>query len=168
MLIGGIAVIARGVPRKTDDVDATVWAPELDVAELLGRLAEHGIVPRISDAEAFAEQAQVLLLRHEPSGTPMEITLARLPFEEDALARAERIDIGTTAVPVALAEDLVVYKVVAARERDQADVERLLLLHGDAIDLGRVRRLVRAFADALDEPERVEAFEAIVRRSREP
>jgi hypothetical protein len=25
MIIGGVAVIARGVPRLTDDVDATIW-----------------------------------------------------------------------------------------------------------------------------------------------
>lgn len=29
MVIGGIAVIARGVPRQTVDVDATLWGAEV-------------------------------------------------------------------------------------------------------------------------------------------
>jgi hypothetical protein len=34
MVIGGIAVIARGVPRHTADVDATIWAEDLDAIDL--------------------------------------------------------------------------------------------------------------------------------------
>jgi hypothetical protein len=41
---------------------------------------------------------------------------------------------------------------------------RLLGLHGDRIDLDRVRPLIRELADVLGEPERVPAFEAIVAR----
>lgn len=166
MLIGGLAVIARGVTRDTDDVDATVWAPTVSLDRLLEALAAEGIAGRIDDARQFAERAQVLLLRHQPSSTPMEISLAWLPFEEEALARAETLDLAGVSLPVATAEDLVIYKAVAWRDRDRADIERLLQLHGPTLDLGRVRALVREFADALEEPERVEEFELILRRTR--
>lgn len=164
MLIGGLAVIARGVPRDTDDIDATVWAPELEVGDLLAALGDEQITGRIPDVEAFARRNQVLLLQHEPTSTPLEISLARLPFEEEAMARAEHLSLGEARIPVAVAEDLVVYKVVAWRDRDRADVERLLAAHRGSIDLDRVRDLVRQFAEALDEPERIEEFESLVRR----
>jgi hypothetical protein len=164
MVIGGIAVIARGVPRQTVDVDATVWAAAVDLDTLARGLARHGIVPRTADALEFARRQQVLLLRHEPSGTPMEVSLAWLPFERDALDRATLVDFGGVRIRVAAPEDLVVYKAVAWRERDRADIERLLARHASRIDLGRVRSLVREFAHALDEPERVAAFDAIVTR----
>jgi hypothetical protein len=86
MIIGGIAVIARGVPRLTRDVGATVAGGALDLAELLRRLAAHELVPRIDDAVPFAEAYQVLLLRHEPSGVDVDLSIAWLPFELDALA----------------------------------------------------------------------------------
>jgi len=168
MVIGGIAVIARGVPRQTVDVDATVWAEAVEVDALLDLLARHDIRPRIADAAAFAQRHQVLLLRHDPSGTPVEISFAWLPFEREALARATLVDFAGVRVRVATPEDLVVYKAVAWRDRDRSDVERLLTLHGDGIDLARVRSLIREFADALDEPERVPAFEAIVARITRP
>jgi hypothetical protein len=164
MLIGGLAVIARGVIRDTDDIDATVWAPDLKLPQLVASLARERIVGRIEDLEDFARANQVLLLRHAPSGTPLEISLAWLPFEDEAMGRAENLLLGDTEIPVALAEDLVIYKAVAWRDRDQADIERLLILHRDAIDLDRVREIVRQFADALEEPERVDQFDALVGR----
>lgn len=88
-----------------------------------------------------------------------------LPFEREALSRASTVDFGALTIPVAQAEDLVVYKAVAWRDRDKEDIERLLLLHGGEIDLGRVRDLVRHFAEALGEPERLEGFETLVRRA---
>ncbi|MGH7267944.1 MAG: hypothetical protein ACREMB_24270 [Candidatus Rokuibacteriota bacterium] len=51
-------------------------------------------------------------------------------------------------------------------DRDRADIERLLALHGDRVDLDRIRFLVREFARALEEPERVSGFDAIVDRAR--
>lgn len=165
MVIGGIAVIARGVPRQTVDIDAAVWAEGLDLDHLVDVLARHDLEPRIADALTFARQRQVLLLRHRPSATPLEISLAWLPFERAALERAESFDFGGVRIPIAQAEDLVIYKAVAWRERDRSDIERLLLRYGHQVDLGRVRTLVRQFADALDEPERVEQFEALVRRT---
>lgn len=165
MIIGGIAVIARGVPRLTVDVDATVWGADVSLEALFSALSVHEIVARIPDAEGFARRRQVLLLEHRPTGTPLEVSLGWLPFEREALERASAVDFGGQTIVVPQVEDLLVYKAVAWRDRDKEDVERLLLLHGDAIDLGRVRDFVRRFADALEEPERVEQFESLVRRT---
>ena len=165
MIIGGIAVIARGVPRQTSDIDATIWAEGLELDVILPTIVAEGFVPRTADAITFARERHVLLLRHEPTGTPLELILAYLPFERSALERADLVDFGGVSLPAATPEDLIVYKAVAWRDRDRSDVERLLALHGRSIDLERVRRLLREFAAALDEPDRVDQFEALVRRA---
>ena len=164
MLIGGIAVIARGVPRTTLDIDAAVWAEGLDLDRAMAIFGRHGLAPRIQAARQFANERQVLLLRHEASGTPLDVSLAWLPFERDALARATPVDFGGATLRVALVEDLVVYKAVAWRERDRTDIERLLVAHPGTVDLGRVRSLVAEFAVHLDAPERVAEFEALLTR----
>lgn len=165
MLIGGVAVILRGVARVTTDVDATVRAEGLDLDALAHALARHGIVARIPDLLEFARVNQVLLLRHEPTRTPIEISLAWLPFEQEALQRAEIVELAEGGVPVAHVEDLIIYKAVAWRDRDRADVERLLIRHGDRVDLTHIRRVVGEFAEALDAPERVEQLEAMIARA---
>lgn len=168
MIIGGIAVIARGVPRQTIDIDATVWGESLTLEPLLEALARQRLVPRIADAIEFARQHQILLLEHGPSGTPVDLGLAWLPFERQALERASIVDFGGVPVRVATPEDLIIYKAVAWRDRDRADVERLLVLYGAQVDLRRIRGLVHEFAQALDEPRRVEEFEALVVRALGP
>ncbi len=165
MLIGGLAVIARGVPRHTVDIDVTVWAAGVDLDRLFAVLGAHDIIPRIPDAHAFARERQVLLLSHRPTGTPLDVSLAWLPFEADALARARLVDFAGTSILVAQADDLIVYKAIAWRDRDRADIERLLNVHGPALDLVRVRALVAQFAEALESPDRLEAFDALVRRA---
>jgi predicted nucleotidyltransferase len=111
-------------------------------------------------------ERQVLLLVHEPTRVTMEITFGWLPFEEEALARASEIEFEGDRLRIARPEDLIVYKAAAWRDRDRSDIERLLTLHGDTIDLERVRRLVAEIAEALDDPGRVAAFEKIVERAR--
>ena len=166
MIIGGIAVIAAGVPRDTIDIDATVLgrAADLDVViEVFGR---HGVIPRVPDARQFARERQVLLLVHEPSGVTIEVSFAWLPFEEEALSRAREIDVEGLSVRVARPEDLIVYKAAAWRDRDRTDIERLLTLYGGVIDVERVRGLIRDIGSALDDPHRIDEFDAMLARAR--
>jgi hypothetical protein len=165
MIIGGIAVIARGVPRLTVDADATVWGEQVDLDDLVQILDQHQIVPRIQDALNFARQRQVLLLRHDPSGTPIEVSIAWLPFEKEALGKATLIRFAGTEIPVATAEDLVIYKALAWRDQDRYDIERLIVLHGKTMDLERIRSFVEQFAEILEDPQRVQEFNRLVQRA---
>jgi hypothetical protein len=165
MLIGGIAVIARGVARTTRDVDATVSSDGVRLEEMLPVFEEQGLRPRIDDALGFAQVNQVLLLRHEASGVDVDVSIAWLPFELDAIRASDSLELAGVDVPVARAEDLVIYKSVAWRPQDQQDVERLLTLHGRGMDLARVTRIVAELAAAIDEPERSKALEEIIRRA---
>jgi hypothetical protein len=149
-VIGGIAVIARGVPRLTRDIDIAIAGADVTVAELANELASAGIEPRIDDALAFAEESQVLLARHRDSGVDIDVSLASLPFDLEALAAAKPETLGGVRIAIAQPEDLIIFKAVAWRPQDQQDVERLIALHGRDVDLERVRRHVKELGDALE------------------
>jgi len=155
MLIGGIAAIMRGVPRATRDIDVTISGGHGPLADTAHVLAGRGLVPRIPNALAFADANQVLLLRHEPSGVEIDLSLAWLSFEEEAISAAELLDVGGARVPVARPEDLIIYKAVAWRPQDQQDIERLMALHRSSIDEQRVLRVVTELVEALGTPERM-------------
>ena len=163
LVIGGVAVIAAGVPRLTADIDATIWAPGTDPEALLDLLRIHRIVPRISDAITFAKERQVLLVQHEPSGVPVDLSLAWLPFEEEAVRCGVECDYAGVPIRLPRPEDLIIYKLVAARPRDLDDVEKLLLLYGGSLDIARIRRVIREFAEVLEDPARLEALERLLR-----
>lgn len=164
MVIGGIGVVARGVPRTTRDIDATTPGGAISSDALLQALAEAGIEPRIADVAAFAATTSVLLLRHVRTGIDVDLTLAWSPFELEALAAAETVRVGGVSVPIARAEDLVVYKVIGGRPVDLADIDELLVLHARSMDLDRVRALAAEVAEALDDPGRLDRLLAALRR----
>lgn len=164
MFIDGVAVIALGVPRLTVDIDATVLAANLDLNRLFEIAERHGFSPRVQDASSFAHAHQVVLLEHKASGIPVDITLASLPFEEDAIGSSTEINYAGTPIKIPAPGDLLVYKVVAAQPRDLEDAEKLLLLYGSRLDLGRIRGVISQFAGALEDPGRLEVWDRMVGR----
>jgi len=104
-----------------------------------------------------------VLLHHARSGVPIDISLAWLPFETEAIQHARETDFAGVRIRVPRPDDLVVYKLVAARPRDVDDAEKLLAIHGRTLDLPRVRRLLEEFCRALEDPSRLETFERLLR-----
>ena len=164
-VIGGIAVIARGVSRLTRDIDIAVASADVTSAALASELQKVGIVPRIHDAVAFADENHVLLMKHAATGVEIDISRASLPFELEALAAAQHESLAGVRIAVVQPEDLIIFKAVAWRPVDQQDVERLLALHGDRVDLARIREHVKAFGEAL-EVDRVRDLDALIARMR--
>jgi len=152
MVIGGIAVIARGVRRFTGDIDAAVRGDEIDVAPLIKALAKKRIVPRIAQAEQFARESLVLLLRHEPSGVEFDISFVWTDFEQEAIAAASIATFGTVKAPMAQPEDLIVFKAIAGRGKDIDDATALLSLY-PGLDLARLRARVQQLAALAETPE---------------
>jgi hypothetical protein len=163
MVIGGIAIIARGVRRMTADIDAVVQGDRTDVPSLLRLLARKRIVPRIDDAEAFVRESMVLLLRHDPTGVELDVSFAWTVFEHDAIEASTDATYGNVVAPMARAEDLVVLKAMAARPVDIEDASALLLMHKD-IDLDRVRRRLGELAAMADEPALLAGLEQVIKR----
>jgi Nucleotidyl transferase of unknown function (DUF2204) len=161
MIIGGIAVIARGVRRFTSDIDAAIRGDEIDVSTLIRALAKKRIVPRISHAKAFALENLVLLLRHEPSGVEFDVSFAWTTFEHEAIAAATVAPFGTVEAPMAQPEDLIVFKSIAGRGKDIDDVTALLALY-PKVALARIRARVRELAAAADTPELAAGLEIAI------
>jgi hypothetical protein len=135
--IGGLAVQRWGEPRLTRDVDLTLLTGFGHEAPFIDLLVER-FDSRIPDAAEFAVRHRVLLLKAS-EGVPIDIALGGLPFEERAVGRA-------TAWPVpdgdplltCSAEDLVVHKVFAGRNRDWADIDGIIARHGSTLDVATI------------------------------
>ena len=95
----------------------------------------------------------------------IDVSRASLPFELEALAAARDESLAGVRIAVIQAEDLIIFKAVAWRPVDQQDVERLLTLHGDRVDLERIRNHVKAF-DAALEVDRLRELDAVLARTR--
>ena len=161
VVIGGVAASLLGRPRVTGDIGALVLVAGDDWDAFVAKGARFAIYPRRADVIAFARRTRVLLLRHDPTGIDLDVSVAALPFEYDIVTRGRRRRIAGLSVPMITPEDLIVMKAIAHRPRDIADIEGLRDVH-PRLDRARIVRLVREFATILEAPELVRDLERIL------
>jgi hypothetical protein len=130
--IGGLAVLRWGEPRLTRDVDLTVIALPGSEQIAVDSLLE-GFASRIADARAFALANRVLLLR-AANGVPLDVALGALDFELRAVERATPWMVDTRSLLTCSAEDLIIFKTFAGRDRDWLDVEGVVIRQGRSLD----------------------------------
>jgi hypothetical protein len=131
--MGGVAVQRWGEPRLTLDVDLTVLAGFGNESTYVDQLLEE-FSPRRADAREFALRYRVLLLQTSV-GIAADVALGAVPFEERAVARASPFEIGEgVSLLTCSAEDLIVFKVFAGRDKDWLDVEGITIRQGGNLD----------------------------------
>ncbi len=131
--IGGVAVQRWGEPRLTVDADATVLSHWDDDTRLTDALLAV-FAGRRPDSREFALQHRVLLLRAS-DGTPLDIALGAIPFEQRSVGRASVWHLpGERKLLTCSAEDLIVHKAFAARDRDWVDIDGVLARQGSSLD----------------------------------
>ncbi len=163
LVIGGVAVAILGKPRATQDVDALISLDETRLRPFFDEGPRHGFEPRMRDAFSFAEKAKVLLMKQDSTGIPVDISLALLPFEKNAISRGTLVSLGDIRFSVPTPEDLIIMKAVAHRGRDRADIEQILDVHPD-VDATLILQTVKEFADVLESPEVYEELNRLLKQ----
>jgi len=158
MLIGGQAVLLHGRVRLTEDIDITLGvAPDrLPAIQAVCRDLGFEALPR--DVERFVRETFVLPVRDQASGIRVDFVFSTTPYERQAIARAERVEVGGEAVPFATAEDLIIHKLFAGRAVDWEDAVSVVRRKRNAIDWAYVEARAREFVEVPgrgDLPERV-------------
>jgi len=105
----------------------------------------------------------MLLVRHQPTNFPLDISLGLIEFEERLIERASPIKIGRLNIPVATTEDLIILKAMADRPQDIADIDHLLTANPHVHRL-YIRRVLKEFSRILERPEMHVQFEALLKR----
>lgn len=163
-VIGGLAVQRWGEPRATQDVDFSMLAPVGEERASLDRLLQ-SFKPRRNDAFEFAIANRVLLIQ-ATNQVAVDLGLAGSGFEVEVLERASPWVYRGTSIVTCSAEDLVIYKLVAGRARDVADIEGIVRRQRADLDVGRIRRFGALFAELKEEPELLGPFEQALARGR--
>jgi hypothetical protein len=165
-IIGGVAVQRWGEIRFTRDVDLSLFTGFGDEERYVHEWLK-GFQLRPPGTAEMARRARVLLLT-DTRGIPVDVALGALPFEERAIQRSSLWEIPDGGgLRTCSAEDLVVHKCFANRERDWPDVEAILARQGRRLDLALVRNELRPLAELKEAPEILDRLErAISRRDR--
>jgi predicted nucleotidyltransferase len=144
-IIGGIALAQWGLPRLTQDVDIKVMVPNTEYSTV-----------RLDIEQTFPESARALtntfIVAVSIEGVTVVLLLALPGYEEMMINRSIQVDFDGSPIWVCTAEDLIIQKVVANREKDWLDVETVLIEQKGKLDQVYIREWLAQFAEALEEP----------------
>jgi len=158
--IGGIAVQRWGNPRFTVDVDLTLLTGYGSEERFVDAMLED-LEARRADARQFAVLHRVLLARSK-KGVDVDVALGALPFEERSVARASVWSLaGGTELRTCSAEDLIVHKVFAGRDRDWDDVRGVLARKHGKLDWAIIRDELLPLLELKEAPEAMQRLDKI-------
>ena len=165
-LVGGLAISVRGEVRATRDVDlAVAVADDSELEKLVADLAKAGYRP-VATVEQEARRRLAVVRLESPTGFRVDLLAASCGIEPEIVAAATPVQFeGAGAVPVAIAEDLLAMKLLAARTgraRDWDDALGLLQVN-PRLDLALVRQRIaqiaaRGFARNEDLPSKLDTL----------
>ncbi len=147
-IIGGIALAQWSVVRATYDVDLKVLVPNYDYAAV-----------RTALQSAFPQQARTqlppnsLIVAVLVDDIVVDFLLALPGYEELIIERAVQRDMGGWQAWICSAEDLIIQKAVAGREKDWLDIESLLGVQSRRLDDTYIEEWLTQFSEALENPE---------------
>ncbi|MBA7643098.1 hypothetical protein ES703_50809 [subsurface metagenome] len=162
-VIGGLAVSWRGEPRATGDVDIVVDIDVIQAVALKNELNQTPFCPLFPGVAEVIKSSLILPLIHKDTKVTVDLSLGLSGFEKQLIMRATDIELEGHFIPVATAEDLILMKLCAGRQRDMDDISRLVKLRGKDLDWEYLikigRELQRALAqDIIPELEKFKYF----------
>ncbi len=166
-LIGGMAVHRWGEVRVTDDVDLTLLTgfgrEEVFVGDWLTQFTL-----RPPGDRDFALRNRVLLLAN-PRGTKVDVALGGFEFEERSIVRSSIwMAGGQYGLRTCSAEDLVVHKCFANRDRDWTDIDGVLARQMGKLNLDLIRTELEPLLALKGEPENAERLDRLIARHAQP
>lgn len=161
VVIGGIANAIWGRPRVTLDADLKVLIGQRSISEFV-ELLRAQFRFRVPDAVGFARRTYVVPL-YASNGAPLDLGLAYLPYEVQAIERAVTITYEGVIFPVCTAEDLIIHKAISEREKDWMDIDGILDRRGKHLDQSYIMGWLEQFAEALERPQILQRYRSLLR-----
>jgi hypothetical protein len=148
MVIGGIANLIWGEPRATLVVDVTVLVPPDAIDSFIESVGREFTI-LVKDPSDFVRDTRVFPVSM-PSGVRIDLIFGLLPFEEEAVRRAARVEAAGRTIRVCTAEDLILMKIISDRPRDIDDARAIVRRRLHALDLAYLEPRVMEMASLME------------------
>lgn len=163
--IGAVAVQRWGEPRLTQDADLTLLTGFGGEAPFVDALLA-AFKGRRPDARDFALRYRVLLLE-SGNGVPLDVALGAMPFEDRAVGRSSEFPIGEgKSLLTCSAEDLIVFKAFAGRDKDWLDIEGVALRQAGRLQEDLIWRELQPLLQLKESPGSASRLRAALERAR--
>lgn len=162
MLVGGLAVAAIAEPRFTADVDVVAFVSMGAAERLITIAAAAGFTSADDEADRLRETGTLRFCR---GPFQLDIIVASLPFEERARHRAVSRRLFDRDVPMPTPEDMLVFKIISARDKDLLDAVSIVRRHGSRLDWPYVTSGIDEICDLSEQSGPRETLNAVRRKA---
>jgi|BarGraNGADG00212_1021973.scaffolds.fasta_scaffold00180_2 hypothetical protein len=163
LVIGGLAVGVIGEARTTGDVDVVGYASTEDALALITKASDAGFDVRPEVERERLRATGTLRFRQGPF--QLDVILASLPFEEAAHARAVSKRLFGRVVLFPTPEDLIVFKVLAGRDKDMLDAIGVARRHLPTLDRLYLDQTIQGICDLAEDMEPWRRLESVLRKA---
>ena len=106
-----------------------------------------------------------MILIQTQSGIALDIGMGALEFEVDSVQRASIWKISELfSIRTCTADDLVVHKAFASRDRDWLDVEGILMRQGKKLNLPQIFAALRPLVELKEDPDILPRLECMMQK----
>jgi predicted nucleotidyltransferase len=149
MLIGGLTISIWGEMRVTHDVDFKV-SVDMPLADFRKLVLEH-FPARSLNIPAHKLSPYVIHIWASPD-VAADILVSMFDYEKNAINRAVNAEVMGISARVCTAEDFIIHKAIANRDKDWMDIEGILIRQRGKLDTKYIREWLLQFAEALEMP----------------
>lgn len=129
---GAIALAYYATPRGTRDVDINVFLPAGAFDRVVDALLPLGVAAPTQEMRRTLERDEQVRLFWDH--TPLDLFFSYNELHEACVARQRKVVFGRDRIAILSAEDLAVFKVLFARDKDWRDLSEMLLAQGPVFD----------------------------------
>jgi hypothetical protein len=155
---GAIALAYYATPRGTRDVDINVFLPTSAFDRVLAALLRIGVEPPTPHMRRTLERDEQVRLDWD--GTPLDLFFSYNELHDACLERQRKVPFGGERLTILSPEDLAIFKVLFARDKDWRDLREMLFAQGPDLDTSIVIDWLLRILAADDE--RLARFRALV------
>lgn len=148
----------------TADADAVIFVSPAEAEALIATAAAAGFDLR-EDVERTRLQ-ETGTIRFRRGRFQIDLITASLPFEETAYGRATAHELFGVTLPFPSPEDLVLFKVLAGRDKDLLDAVGVVRRHGDRLDLAYLERTLRPICELAEDVSPWNRLQHVLERAR--
>ena len=145
-LIGGISVIIYKIARTTQDIAVTLLV-EFEELKSIGEKILTAYNAEKEDPIAFFKQYYVMPVVDKKTKIHVDFSAGLSGFDRMVVKRSQKKQFGDVEISVCTVEDLIIYKLVAARSQDIVDVENLIQHHYRIIDKSYLQKTAKQFIE---------------------
>lgn len=157
MLVGGFAVNYYGAPRATGDIDISLLVDSANIVSLLKAFKKQKFILHEKEILSLIKISNHFLVYDADNIYRVDCWIPKTNFELKALRRRKKVRLLGKSVYLPAVEDLILFKLLAGREKDLEDLKWLFKRQRAKLD----KKYLNFWSLALGIHKELEAFQKI-------